>query len=78
MPSLDLGLALPALYGAPNRTNTRLCHTLAALTILLFTFGCAALYHGFAQSGSNVSTFFLDNACWLEPLPRSFGAAQAA
>ena len=52
--------------------------TLAGLTLLLFTFACAALYQGLTRSGGYVSTFFLDNASWLEPLPHSFGAAQAA
>ena len=63
---------------APNHTNTRLRNALTVLTLLLFTFVCAALYQGFAQRGGNASTFFFDNASWLEPLPHSFGAAQAA
>ena len=75
--SFDMSLAFT--YGAPNRTNTRLCHTLAVLTLLLFTFVCAALYQGFARSGGycepSVDTFFF-NA--MTPMPHSFGAAQAA
>ena len=75
--SFDLSLAFT--YGAPNHTNTRLCNILAALTLLLFTFVCAALYQGFARSGDYceplVDTFFF-NA--MTPMPHSFGAAQAA
>ena len=76
-PPFDISLAFT--YGAPNHTNTRLRNTLAVLTLLLFTFVCAALYQGFARSGDYceplVDTFFF-NA--MTPMPHSFGAAQAA
>ena len=66
-------------YGAPNRTNTRLCNALAALALLLFTLVCAALHLGFARGDDYyepmVDTFFF-NA--MTPMPHSFGAAQAA
>ena len=54
-------------------------NALAVLTLLLFTFVCAALYQGFERGGDYcepmVDTFFF-NA--MTPMPHSFGAAQAA
>ena len=63
---------------APSHTYARLYSTLAGLTLLLFTLACATLHQGLAWSGGCVSASFLDNGSWLEPLPLSSGAAQAA